>query len=176
MATVTLTWDDKEFRDLLKHWTEPEVHKTLKAAAAAYGTIMVPIVQAATPIARPGNKYASGPGNLQKLTKWKYIAARYGIGVVIAPMGKNAYYRRFVTMGTKPHVILPKAPGSRGQAARALAIARGYARVVHHPGARANPYVERAGRAGDHLAAASAEIVIFNGLDGKRVATTTFSD
>jgi hypothetical protein len=163
---VVLTFDDHEFQDFLKAWQEPSVKRTLRAAASAYGRTLKPILQAATPVARPGNPYATGPGNLQRSTRFKRMRASYGIGVVIAPMGRSAFYRRFVVGGTKPHVILPRSQGGR------LAIAGGFATAVHHPGARANPYVARAGHLGEGIGYLAAERMIFDGLTAKRVLDT----
>jgi hypothetical protein len=61
----------------------------------------------------------------------------------------------FVTQGTRPHLIYPH-PRPHG---RLRFRARGgkyvYARVVHHPGNRANNFMERALRAGGNLAGGS---------------------
>lgn len=167
---VELTFDDKDWQTLLDAWKEPAVKKTLKSAASAWGRKAKPILKAATPVAKPGNAYATGPGNLRNLVRSKQIRSGLGIGVVVASMGKGAYYRRWVVGGTKPHVILPKAAGSRGQVARAIAVAGGYARVVHHPGAKPNDYVSRAFPAAERAGNAAAEGVIFDGLAARRIA------
>lgn len=160
---VVITFDDRELQQFLKAWEEPAVKRTLGAAASAYGRTVKPILRAATPVARPGNRYASGPGSLQRATRYKRMSARFGIGVVIAPMGRTAYYRRWVVGGTKPHVILPKTPGRR------IRIAGGFATAVHHPGAKANPYVERVGAQTEEIGSRAAETVIFAGLDARPV-------
>lgn len=161
---VELTFDDKEWQEFVKAWQEPAVRRTLGSAASAWGRTVKPILKAETPTAKPGNKYASGPGNLQKLTRYKRIKARFGIGVVVAAMGRNAFYRRFVTIGTKPHEIKAKA-GS-------LRVGSGFPAVVHHPGARPNDYVTRASHRAESAGLDAAERVVFDGLEAKRVTDT----
>lgn len=169
---VELTFDRREWDELLRSWQEPAVKRTLQAAASAFGRAAKPIVKAEIPEARPGNPYAKGPGNLRATVRYRRFRAGRGIGVVIAPMGKSAYYRRWVAGGTKAHVILPKAAGSRGQARRALAIAGGFARVVHHPGAKPNDFIARAEGRAEGAGFDKAEAVLFDGLDAKRVLET----
>lgn len=159
---VELTFDDREWQEFLKAWDEPAVKRTLGVAASAWGKTVKPILKAETPAARPGNAYAQGVGNLQKLTRYKRIRATFGIGVVVAAMGRNAFYRRWVVGGTKPHEIRANAG--------ALKVGRGFAAVVHHPGAKPNDYVTRAGRRGEHAGLEAAERVVFDGLEGKRVS------
>lgn len=163
---VTLTFDDHEWQEFIAAWQEPAVRKTLKAAASAWGRKAKPILKAETPVAKPGNPYAKGEGNLRDLTRYKQIGAQYGIGVVVAPMGRGAYYRRWVVGGTKAHVILPKSTGGR------LAVLGGLATAVHHPGARANDYVSRAFPQAEFLGGNAAEDVIFAGLEAQRIAET----
>lgn len=56
-------------------------------------------------------------------------------------VGSNVEYAAYVNDGTRPHIIRPRN-------ARALRFMVGgqvvYARVVHHPGTRANPFLDRA--------------------------------
>jgi len=56
-------------------------------------------------------------------------------------VGSNVDYAEYVHDGTRPHVIRPRN-------ARALRFVVGgqvvYARVVHHPGTRAKPFLDRA--------------------------------
>jgi hypothetical protein len=163
--TVTLTFDAHEWNDFLEAWQEPAVKKTLKAGAASFGRAAKPILKAATPEGPIGNKYGDA-GNLRRTVRYKQIRARYGIGVVVAPMsgkGKSAFYRRFVVGGTKPHLILPKSLGGR------LAIVGGWAEAVHHPGATPHPFVARAAAAMEHAGFAAAEHTILDGLEAKRV-------
>lgn len=159
---IELRWEDDEVEKFLEPWQEPAVKKTLRAAASAFGRAGRPVLRAHTPSAPPGNAYAGGAGNLQRQTRFKRIRARYGIGVVIAAMGRLAYYRHMVTGGTRPHLIVPRSPSGR------LAVLGGFAKVVRHPGARANPYVSRAAGAVESAGFAAAERVVFDGLEDTR--------
>lgn len=161
---VTLTFDDKDWQTLLDAWQEPAVKRTLGAAASAWGRKARPILKAATPVAPPGNKYASGPGNLRAVTRSKRIRGRLGIGVVVGPMGKSAYYRRWVVGGTRAHLILPRSQRGR------LRVLGGYATAVHHPGAKPNDYVARAFPAAERAGNAAAQGIIFDGLAARRVS------
>ena len=165
MGAFELTWDDDEVEKWLEPWREPAVLKTLRRAASAYGRAGRKVLRAATPVAPPGNIYAreaGGAGNLQRSTKSRRIRSNPAIGVVIGPMGNTAYYRHMVTGGTKPHVILPTTVGGR------LRLLGGFASAVHHPGARANPYVERARGAVESAGYAAAERVVFAWLEESR--------
>lgn len=163
---VELTFDARGWDEFVRAWQEPAVKRTLQAGASAFGKAAKPVIASEIPIARPGNPYAQGPGNLRRLVRYKRFSSLRGIGVVIGPMGRNAFYRRFVAGGTKPHVILPKRVGGR------LAFGGGFARIVHHPGAKANDFIGRAsGRAIDAGYRAS-EVVVFDGLEGQRVIET----
>jgi len=56
-------------------------------------------------------------------------------------IGSNVEYAEFVNDGTRPHIIRPR----RGRALRFVVGGRVvYARVVHHPGTRAQPFLDRA--------------------------------
>lgn len=58
-----------------------------------------------------------------------------------AVVGSDLEYARFVNDGTRPHVIRPR----RAQVLRFQAGGRTvYARVVNHPGTRAQPFLDRA--------------------------------
>lgn len=164
---LEITFGDDEIKKWMEPWQEPHVKSVLRKAASAYGRAGKPIVQAATPVARPGNTYAIGPGNLRAATRFKRIKSNPAIGVVIGPMGKKAFYRHMVVGGTKPHPILPKQKGSRGLARR-LAILGGFANLVHHPGARPNPYIARVAGAVESAGLRAAERVIFKGLTDSR--------
>lgn len=68
-------------------------------------------------------------------------------------VGSNVEYAEMVHDGTRPHVIRPKRAhtlrrSSRGVVKPALRFVVGgrvvYARVVHHPGTRARPFLDRA--------------------------------
>lgn len=60
----------------------------------------------------------------------------------------------FVTQGTRPHLIYPR-PRPHGRLRFRTKGKYVYARVVHHPGNRANNFMERSLRAGGNLAMGS---------------------
>jgi hypothetical protein len=146
--------DSHEVDVYLAQITDAKRANALRVATSAGARAAVPILRAATPV---------GPtGNLRRSVQAKAIRRQYGIGSVVAPMtrkekttksgkvragtGTAAQHRALVEYGTKPHIIAPRSLGGR------LAVAGGYARLVHHPGAKPNPYLERA--AGSMSAAA----------------------
>lgn len=56
-------------------------------------------------------------------------------------IGSDVFYAPFVNDGTRPHIIRPK----RAQVLRFRVGGQTvYARVVHHPGNRPNPFLDRA--------------------------------
>jgi HK97 gp10 family phage protein len=56
-------------------------------------------------------------------------------------IGSDVFYAPFVNDGTRPHIIRPR----RGQALRFTVGGRVvFARVVHHPGTRARPFLDQA--------------------------------
>lgn len=157
---IVMTFDDREWKALLKTWQAPEVRKTLEAGASAFGEVATPIIRDATPVGPVGNKYAGSPGNLRRQTRWRPFAARLGVGVVIAAMGKSAYYRRFVSGGTKPHSL-----ARRGTPAYTLGSAPN--REHHdHPGAKANDYIGKVADRAEKVGFDAADKVVLDGLDG----------
>lgn len=96
------------------------------------------------PIGRTLMRYeapiSKGPNAGQLRRKIRY-ERRTSVGSVKLMYGVNVRYAKWVVSGTKPHVIRPVA-------ARALRFqGRGgitFARVVHHPGTRANDFPARA--------------------------------
>jgi len=86
---------------------------------------------------------------------------RFGLSPMQAKWGPTARYAPFVEFGTRPHEIRPVRASvlawqSGGTSARYVTSASGrqyrkagspgstvFARVVHHPGTRANPFMER---------------------------------
>lgn len=163
---VELRFEHHEWDELLKAWQEPAVKRTLRAGASAFGRAAKPIVRAEIPVAPPGNPYAKSAGNLARQVRYRRFHARFGIGVVVGPIGRSAFYRRFVAGGTKAHLILPKRLGGR------LKVVGGFARAIHHPGAKANDFIGRAERRATDAGLTKAETVIFDGLDAKRVIET----
>lgn len=126
MPSIKINGDTKEWDEFLKTWQEPEVKKTLRAAAGAIGKAAKPILRNATPV--------GATGSLKKSVRYKKTKAAYGIGVVVAPMGRGAFYRSMVTGGTKPHEITGKDGGR-------LSTPFGVFASIHHPGSQANPFV-----------------------------------
>jgi hypothetical protein len=56
-------------------------------------------------------------------------------------IGSDVFYAPFVNDGTRPHIIRPR----RGQALRFRVGGQVvFARVVHHPGTRARPFLDQA--------------------------------
>jgi hypothetical protein len=57
-------------------------------------------------------------------------------------IGSDVYYAPFVNDGTRPHIIKPRRPG--GSLRFVVGGRVVYAKVVHHPGTRARPFLDRA--------------------------------
>lgn len=113
----------------LERISEEKRAKALRTSTTAGAKAAVPVLRAATPVGKTGN--------LQGSVRHKAMKRRYGIGSVVAPMGKKASHRHLVVGGTKAHVI----PGPAGGALR---VGNRYLRAVHHPGAKPNPFIDRA--------------------------------
>ena len=62
--------------------------------------------------------------------------------VTIGPNEHQAPYAGYVEFGTKPHVIRPKEPG--GVLVFTVGGKKVVTRLVHHPGTKAQPYVQPA--------------------------------
>lgn len=82
--------------------------------------------------------------------------------VTIGPNETIAPYAGFVEFGTKPHIIRPKTPG--GVLAFKIGNRQVFAKVVHHPGTKAQPYVRPAFEAwvdslGSMAAEANAKVI-----------------
>jgi hypothetical protein len=159
--TIEVRLDDHGVQELLDRFTEKSVNKVLKRAVSAYGKAARPILRAATPVGPPGHASITR-GSLQKAVRYKQVRARYGIGVVVAPMGKAAFHRHFVTGGTKAHRI-PKAG-----VIKRLVTPFGVFAFINHPGARANPFVARSAGAVEAAGLPAAEAVIFQALEATR--------
>lgn len=81
----------------------------------------------------PVNKQ-SGGGNLRQSIKTSMVNKLRGAII------SNANYSIFVHEGTRPHVIRPRI--KKGLANKRTG--QFFGKIVHHPGTRANPYMERA--------------------------------
>lgn len=103
--------------------------KALRTSTTAAAKAAVPVLRAATPRGRTGN--------LQGSVRHKAMRRSYGVGSVVAPMGKKASHRHLVIDGTKAHPI-------HGRAGGFLKIGNRYLRAVDHPGAKPNPFIDRA--------------------------------
>jgi HK97 gp10 family phage protein len=70
------------------------------------------------------------------------VEARRTLGLrTVYTIGSDVYYAPYVNDGTRPHTIRPR----RGKALRFTIGGRVvYARVVHHPGTRPRPFLDRA--------------------------------
>lgn len=107
------------------------------AAATEWADEIGPVVRDAMKAAAP---VAPGPGSGRLRDSIRYERATTPGGITIT-WTANVPYARFVTSGTAPHLIRPRA-------ARALhwqAAGGGrFARLVNHPGTQANPFAEHA--------------------------------
>lgn len=146
-SSVQVRIESREVDDWLKGLAEPKLKKALRASTTAGAKSAVPIIRAATPVGKKGmtGKYPHSAGNLRGLVRHKAMKKRYGIGSVVAPMGGAAYYRKYVELGTKAHIIAGRDGGF-------LNIGGRYLRAVRHPGARPRHFME--GAAGNAAAAA----------------------
>ncbi len=113
----------------LERISEEKRAKALRTSTTAAAKAAVPILRAHTPLGKTGN--------LRGSVRHKAMRRSYGIGSVVAPMGTKAHHRHLVVAGTKPHII-PGPPGGF------LRIGDRYLRSVRHPGARPNPFIDRA--------------------------------
>lgn len=114
----------------LERISEEKRAKALRTSTTTAAKAAVPALLAETPQGKTGNLRAS--------VRHKAMKKRYGIGSVVAPMGKKAAHRHLVMFGTKPHYI-PGPPGGF------LRVGDRYLRGVHHPGiTKPNPFVDRA--------------------------------
>lgn len=133
--------DDREVRAALAKATAPALNKTLQRGTAAGAKFLSPKVKAEAP---------RRTGTLRKAIRAS--KARRERPASIVKVGKKAWYEHFVIKGTKAHRIrfpdqkaagVPKAQGN-----------------IAHPGAKANPFVDRAGeRYGDEAFAVAVKVI-----------------
>lgn len=168
-----------ETTELLKRFQQPKLDRLLqRAASSGAGALRVPIRQAAPVKKDPkagkrGEGYGT-PGDLAKSVKVARVRNVVGVASVVGPMGRKAFTRYWVIRGTRQHTIEARAQGSRQQVSLRAAISnvlagrrhvlafvaggtRIFRRQVHHPGARANNFVERAAQ--PHLPAVRERMV-----------------
>lgn len=115
-----------ELRRELEKAMGPELRKTLQKATNASGKFLKPHVQAAAP---------RRTGRLRKSISSRQ-ARRNRPATVISARPRIAFYRHMVIGGTKAHRI--RFPD---QKAAGVAKTQGN---IRHPGARANPFIDRA--------------------------------
>ncbi len=147
-------FDDAEMRRYLDALDEKGVVRIRRKGLTKGGAVYRKAIAAETPVKVRAGAGARGtytvrkrggtyvekqygtPGEMRKSVKVRRIRSNPAIGVVVAPMGKTAFMRHWVAGGTKPHLIRPKGGGF-------LALAFGAVKLVHHPGAKPNPFVGR---------------------------------
>lgn len=107
------------------------------SASSRWAAVVGPAVQDALKRAAPVGKGA-GAGRLRDSIRYEH---RVGGGSARLTFTANTPYARFVLHGTGPHIIRPrKARALRWQGSGGTR----FARVVHHPGTKPNPFPERA--------------------------------
>lgn len=120
----------------------------LQAALASYPSISQPVLHNAIVGAQAILAKYTTPATVPVLTGYLVQNWAFEIGALMARWYPQASYAPFVEFGTAPHVIT-------ATNAKVLANAKTgqiFGKVVHHPGTKANPFMERI------LASAQAEI------------------
>jgi hypothetical protein len=111
----------------------------LQAALADYPAISTPIVQSAIVAAQAIlAKFTTG-ATVPIKTGYLVQNWAFQVGNLMARWFPQAAYAPFVELGTAPHIIMAKN-------ARVLANTKTgeiFGTVVHHPGTKANPFMER---------------------------------
>jgi hypothetical protein len=139
--------DDHGQKALMRHYGDKKLDRIFAAAAKAGGEAAEGVLTAAAPVGsgplsgiyrRAGLQHGALKASVDSKRIRRRGANRNTIGVVIGPMGRGAVARHWVTGGTRPHRM-----GNR-----------------MHPGARANPWVDRATNSADAAAAAASDTVI----------------
>jgi hypothetical protein len=125
-------------RGQLGNWYGAALDRQLRYASKAGAEVLRGPLKAAAPAPGP-RQPTDHPRDLRRAVKVVRLRSSK-VGYVAAPMGKLAFHRHWVVMGTRPHTIshqggflgLPKHPVRNG---------------VRHSGAHGNPYVAAVGRA-----------------------------
>lgn len=149
-TTLSVKYDDREVRELLERFTEPETKKILRKASTKAGAAMKRVVRPAVPRGKTGN--------LAGAVRAKRISANTAIGVVVGPMGSKASHRHLVAGGTRPHIIRPRPPR------RSFPASLGFATVIRHPGAKPNRWLDRVDAPAYAAGHDAAELVIDEAL------------
>lgn len=118
----------------LRSYQGPEMQKRLKVATRAGATSLKAPVKAAAP--RKTGRLADSTKVVQVKDAGKWIGYRVQVG------GKGARQANIIVGGSKPHRI-------RGKVGEPLGLPFGPRAVVHHPGTKPNPYVQRVGERED---------------------------
>ena len=134
----------------------------LQQAMANYADIATPIVQNAIVASQAILAKFTVPGIVP--VKTGYLVQHWGwdVGNLMARWYPQASYAPYVEFGTAPHII--RAINARGLANEETG--QYFGPVVHHPGTKANPFLERI------IAAAQPEVTeLFAQALGKIMAT-----
>jgi HK97 gp10 family phage protein len=143
--SVTILGMDAVIR-ALELLDDPAASKLLQKATAAGGKALKPFIQAEAPVKT---------GRLRRSVSTRQ-ARKARPATVVSPRPKVAFYRHFVIDGTRPHeIVIHNAVTPTGGH---------YTRVIHHPGAKANPFVDRGFARGESAALAAIEKVIDTAL------------
>jgi hypothetical protein len=123
----------------LRTYEGPEMTRRIRIATLAGARALKEPIRAATPSHQhTGSRY---PSDLRASVAVRVRKDASGfLGYVVGPTGKQGWVRNFVIGGTKAHIEL-------GKVGKPLGLPWGPRALVHHPGSRKNPYVERVGEA-----------------------------
>jgi hypothetical protein len=111
----------------------------LQKAMASYPSVSTPILQSAIVAAQAILAKYTTPATVPVLTGYLLQNWGFAIGNLRASWYPKAAYASYVEFGTAPHVI-------KAVNAKVLANAKTgqfFGPVVHHPGTKANPFLER---------------------------------
>lgn len=118
----------------------------LRGALRAGAKVQLLAARVAAPVGAPAAEnarlYGGRRGALRDSLRIKSVRAPRGVVKIAvsaggkAKDGADAFYARFVEKGTKPHDIKPRRH-------RSLFFAGLLREIVHHPGARPQPFMER---------------------------------
>jgi hypothetical protein len=131
---VTVIINRAQLNDILadlRSYEPPEMEKRLRRATLAGANVLKRQVASDAPQGKTG-KLRGSPRARATRTYGRWIGYRVTVG------GRGVRYANVVVGGSRPHLIL-------GKVGKPLGLPWGPRMVVHHPGARANPFVARAG-------------------------------
>lgn len=123
----------------LRSYQGPEMAKRLRKATLAGANALKGPIREATPVIKGPEPKDGYPHDLAGSVAVRSLKeGGQWIGYRVGPGGKKGWFAAMVIGGTKPHIIL-------GKKGKELGLPWGPRAIVHHPGAKANPYVERVG-------------------------------